>query len=273
MTFSLDNYLLKRLGLLTGILGILTLLMCSGNAEIEFASSNGDKGPEALHQPFAALLQKYVVKTRFDYEGIFRDKADLQQLYDYVDQLETQRPGSWSKPAALAYWINLYNAATLELVLQNYPVKSIKDIGSLFSSPWSKKVVTVEGNALTLNNIENDIIRKQFDDARIHFALNCASIGCPTLAKTAYTANVLDAQMEAATHNALNSTNWVDIGEDRLLITKIFDWYGEDFTKDAGSVRAFIARYRPDDREVILNPETKLLYKDYDWKLNIAEKR
>ncbi len=228
--------------------------------------------PENLHQTFDELLQKYVHGNRFDYEGIFNNKKDLQQLFDYVDLLEKQNTASWEKNDALAFWINLYNAATLELVLQNYPLKSIKDIGGLFSSPWKREVATVAGRKLNLDAIENDVIRKEFGDARIHFAVNCASIGCPPLANYAYSGKQLDAQLNENTKRALNDPNWVKITEDKLWVTKIFDWYKGDFEADAGSVRKFIAKFRPADQQIILDDSRKIETMDYNWNLNQFEK-
>lgn len=224
--------------------------------------------PPDLHKPFDALLQKYVIGKRFNYGGIANDEADKQRLFTYIDSLKAQTPSNWRQNDALAFWINLYNAATLALVLKNYPVKSIKDIGGLLSSPWNRDVVSVEGKTFTLNQIENDIIRKKFNDARIHFAVNCAAIGCPPIANHAYTNEKLDAQLDAATRRVLNDDNWVEIKSDRLLITKIFDWYEADFEKMAGSVRKFIAKYREKNRAAILDDHRRIEYKEYNWDLN-----
>jgi hypothetical protein len=230
-----------------------------------FAGSN-------IHQDFNDLLQRYVVGEKFDYDALFNNRQDLQKLYNYIDMLEQQNPDNWLEAEALAYWINLYNAATIELVLKNYPVKSIKDIGFLFSSPWKRKIVKVNGKDLSLDDIENKIIRKKFKDARIHFALNCASLGCPPISNSAFNSSELDRQLDAACKRALRSANWVKITEDKILVTKVFDWYKDDFIDYAGSVREFIARYRPEDREKILDKNRKLEYFDYDWSLNKVAK-
>ncbi len=229
--------------------------------------------PPNLHKPFDLLLQKYVIEKRFNYEGIAGNETDKQRLYDYVKTLEAQTPSNWRQQDALAFWINLYNAATLELVLKNYPVNSIKDIGGLLSSPWNQAVVSVEGQTLTLNQIENDIIRKKFSDARIHFAVNCAAISCPPIANHAYNGEKLDSLLDVATRRVLNDENWVEIKNDKLLLTKIFDWYEADFVKMAGSVREFIAKYRENDRQAILDEHRAIEYKDYNWILNKSEVR
>lgn len=226
---------------------------------------------DQLHQSFDQLLGKYVVGQRFDYAAIFANKSDLQNLYDYVDRLEKEKPSKMSREAALAYWLNLYNAATLELVLMHYPLKSIKDIGGFFSSPWNKEVVKVEGEEVTLNQIENEIIRPQFEDARIHFALNCASIGCPPLAKDAFIASNLDAQLESVTATALKGKYWVYLEPGKLHLSKIFDWYEQDFIDYSGSVRQFVAAYLPDKKTQILDENNRIRYLDYDWALNKPE--
>ena len=133
-------------------------------------------------------------------------------------------------------------------------------------------MVTVAGRKLTLDAIENDVIRKEFGDARIHFAVNCASIGCPPLAIFAYSGKLLDAQLNENTQRALNDPNWVEITEDKILVTKIFDWYKGDFETDAGSVRKFIAKFRPADQQKIFDDSRKIETMDYNWNLNQFEK-
>jgi len=235
-----------------------------------FAQTISD-APESLHRPYDILLQLYVSGARFDYDRMWRNEDDLQRLADYVDTLQTRDPSEWPREAALAYWINLYNAATLNLVLQNYPVKSIKDIGGFMKSPWSRKVARVAGKELTLDDIEHKIIRPRFKDARIHFALNCAAIGCPPLSNRAFAAETLEQQLEAACYAALNDPRWVEVTGREIRVSKIFDWYRKDFEEYSGSLREFIARYREKDRETILDETRKLTFKDYDWSLNKVE--
>ncbi len=220
-----------------------------------------------LHQPFDQLLQKYVVNGLVKYDDLHRAKKDVALLRDYVHSLEQINPEKMNKKEALAYWINLYNAVTLRLIIDNYPVGSIKDIGGIFSSPWKKKLVIVNGKNLTLNQIENEIIRPKFKDARIHFALNCASIGCPPLAAHAYQAGSLDRQLDKASKIALSQENWLKIDKS-IRVSKIFNWYGQDFIDYSGSVRQYLARYRPDLRETILDEKKSLKFMDYNWDLN-----
>lgn len=236
--------------------------------------------PADLHEPFDILLRLYVEGTRFNYQAIAANEGDRARLEAYVARLESLNPGNWNGNDALAYWINMYNAATLELILKHYPVNSIKDIGGFFSSPWNEDVVVVAGNPLTLNQIENEIIRPKFKDARIHFALNCASISCPPLANFAYVGESIDEQLDQAVKNVLNNDlviemsseeRWIDFRDNKIYVTKIFDWYKEDFAVDGG-VRKFIAEHRPQDEALLLDEKNKLKYMDYNWDLNRVER-
>ncbi len=172
-------------------------------------------------------------------------------------------------PAAIA---TLISHSTVMVILQAayqdvVAPDSIKDIGGFMKkSPWKRELVTVAGRKLTLNNIENDIIRPDFGDARIHFALNCASIGCPPLSDEAYAADRLSEQLDAACRVALNRDQWVQVDENKLKLTKIFDWYGGDFEKDGGSVLDFVRRYRT---ETIPEGNLEIDFMSYDWSLNI----
>ncbi|HET9887233.1 MAG TPA: DUF547 domain-containing protein, partial [bacterium] len=154
-----------------------------------------DQSPD--HSAFDGLLHRYVVPTGVDYRTWSQNKEDRSALRSYLATLAQQAPSRLERSEALAYWINLYNAATLSLVLEHYPVASIKDIGTALSSPWKKKVVTVEGQRLSLNEIENDIVRPSFLEPRIHFALNCAARSCPPLRNEAYLGPQLESQLEA----------------------------------------------------------------------------
>lgn len=224
---------------------------------------------DLLHAPFDTLLAKYVNGSGVRYDAWSRSPEDLRLLAAYVDTLEAAAVVDFERDAALAYWINLYNAVTLELVLSRYPVDSIKDTAGFLRSPWNKKLVVVGGKELTLNAIENEIIRSRFGDPRIHFALNCASIGCPPLAKAAHRADHLNEQLESACRLAMNDPRYVRLEGSRLVLTKIFDWYGEDFSRDGGSVPSFVARYRKDVQEILNRGEPlKIEFAEYDWSLN-----
>ncbi len=223
---------------------------------------------DALHAPWTALLQKYVHDGRVNYRAWKNSREDLHALRSYLRTLQKYDPARWPRHAALAYWINLYNAATLNLVLSHYPISSIKRVRGFFLSPWRIDVVEVGGRRLSLDQIENSILRKQLHDARIHFALNCASLGCPPLASEAYLPSKIDAQLDAAATRTLRDSRWVDIREEEIRVTRLFRWYAEDFEAAAGSVRAFITRFRPADRAALLDSHRRLRFMKYDWRLN-----
>lgn len=226
----------------------------------------------SLHAPFTQLLSRYVVGDKVRYAAWKANADDLRALSTYVDALEAARPSSFEPKAGLAYWINLYNAATLELVLGRYPVASIKDIGSTFKSPWKKKVVKVEGRELSLDEIENEIVRPTFKDARVHFALNCASLGCPPIRGAAYEPDSLDSELDQNCRRALADARWFSLEGNRARLTKIFDWYGGDFEAWAGGVRAFVAKYGPSvSARSIEDAKISIEFMDYDWALNRAE--
>ncbi len=222
----------------------------------------------SLHAEFSHLLETYVHDNLVDYKSWTANKKDHAALGNYVDQLTALDPAGWPTDAGLAYWINLYNAVTLRLILDNYPLESIKDLGGfLKKSPWKRELVTVAGRTLTLNNIENDIIRPEFGDPRIHFALNCASLGCPPLSPEAYSPANLGNQLDAACTLALNQDPWVLVDGRNLKLTKIFDWYRQDFEIQDGKVVDFIRRFR---KKPLPEGDLKIGYLDYDWSLNEA---
>lgn len=211
------------------------------------------KGPD--HSAWTALLGRHVSpQGRVDYDGIRKDMGSLDA---YLAQLATAVPGAqWDTKESLAYWINAYNAFTIKLILDNWPVKSIREI----DEPWDTKFITLAGDRYSLNEIENEIIRPQFEEPRIHFALVCAAVSCPPLAREAYVAGRLDAQLEQRTRAFINNETFNVTQEEVVRISSLFDWYAADF----GDVTAFLNRYLQPD----IPPKKELYYLEYDWSLN-----
>lgn len=209
------------------------------------------------HSKWNTLLQKHVSnKGNVDYKGF---QKDADELKSYLDELAKNVPTkSWTKNAVLAYWINTYNAFTVKLILDNYPTKSIKDI----SDPWGKKFFTLGTKKYSLEEIEHEILRKM-DEPRIHFAINCASFSCPNLSNEAYTSATLDKQLTDATKSFIADKTKNTITKDKVIISKIFDWFSGDFKKK-GSVIDFLNQYST----IKINPNAKISYKEYNWKLN-----
>lgn len=220
------------------------------------------------HQIWTDLLQKHVNKAgEVDYKGFIKDKAKLEK---YLDALSSTPPdkNTWSEEEQLAYWINAYNAFTVKLIADNYPVKSIQDLHPTFKIPlintvWHKKFFKIGGEDASLDQIEHKILRKEFDEPRIHFAVNCASISCPPLRNEAYEAGKLERQLEEQGRSFINNPKYNKISADRVEISKIFSWFKGDFTKD-GSLIEFLNRYA----KVKIKDSAKVNHMDYNWDLN-----
>lgn len=242
-------------------------------AEPEVAAT----APFVDHSEYDALLQKYVTPYGVRYAAWHANETDRVALQTYLRRLQAAAPSRWAereggRAHALAYWINVYNAVTLDLILDNYPVKSIKDLGNLIRTPWKKKLFSVEGEPLTLNEIENEIIRPQFNEPRIHFAVNCAAISCPPLRGEAYTAERLEEQLEEMTRLFLADPKRTFLDEEgRLHLSKILDWYREDFETDDSGLVDYVRRYSPAVQDLKPGEKVDLKFNDYDWALNEFE--
>lgn len=223
------------------------------------------------HTAFTAILQSSVANQRVDYAALKNNAAPLAAYLGSLAAVKEKEFNGWSKEQRLAYLINLYNAATVKLVVENYPVKSIKKIGSVLKGPWDQEVVPFFGKTVTLNHIEHEVIRAKFGEPRVHFALVCAAVGCPPLRSEAFTADRLGTQMDeqGRIFLATASKNRVDAAAGTLYLSPIFDWFKKDFTDKAGSVEKFVAPYFPEaERKVILGGKLKVKFTDYDWSLN-----
>lgn len=235
------------------------------------------------HTAFNQLLNEIVIprgpQTVVDYALLKNSESRLDAYLSKLEVVTKQEYQSWSKDQQLAFLINAYNAFTLKLIVMNYPeINSIRDLGGLiFSSPWDIKFFTLLGEDSYLDYIEHEIIRKDFNEPRIHFAVNCASRGCPPLLIEAYLANKLDQQLEYATKQFINDPerNRFNAEKTRLELSSIFKWYKHDFEKAAGSLEKFIAPYITDDPEIntlIVYRAASIKYLDYDWSLNDIRK-
>jgi len=209
--------------------------------------------------------------TSVNYKQAQKEKKVIDSLAAQMEGVAKSAYESWSEKDKLAFLINAYNIFTVKLILDNYPVKSIKDLGSLFKSPWKKKFFKLFGEEQTLDGIEHDTIRRFFNEPRIHFAVVCASKGCPALKGEAYVGSRLNEQLEESLRNFLKdeARNRWDSQSNTLFLSKIFKWYEDDFKKAASSVQAFVASRigtSPSDQEKIKTASLEFL--DYDWNLN-----
>lgn len=242
---------------------IFTLLFAVALAATGQVSAAFDQS----HAAFTSVLKQYVRGDRVDYAGLKKSPDKLGAYLGSLAKVSRSEFDGWSEQEEMAYLINLYNAATLKLIIDNYPLKSIKDIGS----PWKKKVVKLFGKDRSLDYVEHDLLRKNYNDPRIHFGVNCASIGCPALRNEAFQAAKLDKQLDEQAKNFLNDRkkNRVDAKNGVLYLSSIFDWFEGDFVKKSESVEKFVAPYfNEGDRKAIAGGRLKIKETDYDWNLN-----
>ena len=226
-----------------------------------YAFDHSHKAWDQILKNFTKVESK---QTLVDYQKI---KKDFKKLDSYLNDLTAVNQTSfkkWTKDDQLAFLINAYNAFTIKLIINHFPIKSIKDIGSFFSSPWKKEFFSLFGEKSYLDKIEHETIRKQFNEPRIHFAVNCASISCPSLFPEAFTGNKLNSQLDKVTKHFLNNRtkNMYDKTKQILHLSKIFKWYAGDFEKKFKSIENFVKKYLTDI--TIKDIE----YMDYDWNLN-----
>ncbi len=200
--------------------------------------------------------------------------ADGKALARYLDALATVPISRYKRNEQLAYWINLYNALTVKVILDHYPVKSIRDIdispGWFSDGPWDKKLIKVEDERLSLNDIEHRILRPIWRDARVHYAVNCASLGCPNLAPTAYNAETMEGSLTKAARAYINHPRGVSIEGGRLYVTKIYEWFVEDFGGNEKGVLDHIRHYANPKLAKMLAKFAAIDGYRYDWGLNDA---
>jgi len=229
--------------------------------EVEQVETKVEKNDAPLpvkisHADFDALLSKYVSNNGVvNYAGF---KNNVSKLDTYLDALTNTKLSSLSKNEKLAFWINAYNAYTIKLILNNYPVNSITDLEG--GKPWDKKWINLDGKTLSLNNIENDIIRPTFNEPRIHFAVNCAAKSCPPLLNKAWTASNLESNFEKQTKKFVNNSQYNNISASSIKISQIFNWYKVDF----GNVVSFLNKYS----NVKIDANAQVEHLEYDWALN-----
>jgi hypothetical protein len=251
-------------------LNVKTLLLAATALMATVTTANAQDAN--VNAPYNEFLAKYVTQV----EGInllAYDKVtdeDEAKLEAYIETLSNVDSSDFNKEEAIAYWANLYNAETINVILDNYPVKSIRKIGLL--GPWKKKRLTVNGERLSLDNIEHDIVRGTYDEPRIHFAFNCASIGCPNLGMKAWEAETLDEDLDQAGRDFIATARGVNVSADgKLTGSSLFKWYKDDFGDSSEEVVAYLAQFAEGEKKDAMLAATKFDKFDYDWGLNIPE--
>jgi len=264
-----------------------------------FAGSNMAETTQDLntfdqnHTIFTKLLQENVKDDKVNYTGFIKS-SKFDKYLESLGNIDSKDFGNWSEKQKLAFWINAYNAFTVKAIIDNYPIKRSFTLVGIFYAPensilqipgvWKKLKFKAVGGNVTLDHIEHGILRKEFKEPRIHVAINCASVSCPDLRNEAYIADKIEYQLEDASRNFVNSKTkgvLVDKNKNRIKVSKIFKWFGDDFfsnyhnqefnnksDKQNGTL-GFIYKYiNEDEKEYVLRGDYKLKYMPYDWELN-----
>ena len=263
-------------------------------AMLFFSLAAGAQSFDHSHAAFTALLKKHVVvidggkSSKVKYADFKKDEPQLKAYLDSLSKVPEAEFNGWTKPQQMAFLINAYNGYTLELILQNYPVKSIKDIGGVFDNRWKRKFFKLLGQDSYLDKIEHETLRKPgvYNEVRVHYAVNCASIGCPALREEAFSADKLGAQLEEQAVRFLSDHSRNRFENGKLEVSKIFDWFKDDWDKgNAGfdgktpaikSREEYFSRYAkqlavsPADQQVVASGKAPISFLDYDWNLNGA---
>ena len=218
------------------------------------------------HSLYAGLLKKYVKDGVVNYQGFKNEESVLDK---YLKVLEDVDSKTLSRNEQFAFYVNAYNAWTIKLILSGYPgVKSIEDLGNIFKRPWEKKICRIDGDVITLDDIEHKILRPRFKDPRVHFAINCAALSCPPLISEPYRGDTLDRQLDHSARAFINNPQRNYLEDNTLYISKIFKWFSKDFDND---VIGFLIKYAKEDLKKELEAKRskiKIKYLDYDWSLN-----
>ena len=271
---------MKFPGLCTTLFLVLFWTFGAGAAQspelIPFWNTSDESNASSIdHSSWQELLNVYLDAEhasgihRFNYAALKDSEDDQQSLRKYLMSLTSLDPRQYARQEQLAYWINLYNALTVYVVTGRYPVESIREIksGLINFGPWDKELIIIQGQKLTLNNIEHGILRPIWRDPRLHFAINCASIGCPNLSPEVYRSDNLERLLEEGSSDYVNHPRGVSIEGDRLTVSSLFDWWKDDFGGTDEAVLEHLKKYaEPDLAEQLL--KFTEFDDDYDWNLN-----
>lgn len=281
MQTLLANFAANKLWLtltLLIIMGVAAMQLLRPTHQTEansfWQSSVSNNTQDIDHSDWQQILDGYLISDhisgvyRFDYARVSAD--DKQLLDSYLQDLQQLDPRGYSRNTQKAYWINLYNALTVRLILDHYPVDSITTLGESIVSfgPWDDPVAQIQGQALSLNDIEHRILRPLWQDNRIHYAVNCASIGCPNLSAQVFTASNLDSLLDHAARAYVNHPRGVNIENGRLTVSSIYHWYREDFGDTDAALLAHLQQYAHAPLRQQLERYRDGIDHDYDWSLN-----
>lgn len=240
-----------------------------------WTAHNPDSDGRIDHGVWGDFLERYLVTGSDGVNRIAYGKVtpeDASALDGYIEDLSKETISDYARPEQMAYWINLYNALTVQVIVDHYPVESIRDIdispGLFIDGPWGKKLVTIEGEKVALDDVEHQILRPIWKDPRIHYAVNCASIGCPNLQPVPFEADLLNRQLDDAAAEFVNHSRAVEIRDGRVITSSIFDWFEEDFGDSEQGVIAHLKAYATPDLAMKLEDIGEVYDHGYDWQLN-----
>lgn len=267
--------------LLAGVAALATACSCASDGPAALTTSaTAEAGPfNQSHALLDGLLRQYVKPDGVDYKGLAGDSDTLDTYLAGLEAVKLADFETWSTDERFAFWIDAYNGYILSLIVHNYPVDSIRDLGgTVFGRIWDRELVPlshlapdIDHELLSFNDIEHVILRPTFKDARVHAAVNCASASCPPLATHAFVAASLDADLEAAMSAFVQdpTRNHLDRDGAELKLSSIFDWFSEDFVRDEGSIKAYIKHFAGEEGGDWIDT-ADVSYLDYSWDLNDA---
>lgn len=270
-------------GLTLLLLALPALLHAAPKADLwdYWAEHDPDSSISVDHSPWSAFLQRSVTQgpngiNRVDYGAV--TARDRKSLDSYLERLAQTEVRSMSRASQKPFWINLYNALTVQVILDHYPVDSIQDIdispGFFSSGPWGKKLVTIEGKKLSLDDIEHRILRPIWEDPRIHYAVNCAALGCPNLQTEAFTAGNIEGLLDKGAREYINHFRGVTIEDANLIVSSIYEWFEEDFGGSESGVIEHLMHYAEPELKQKLKGLSTIDDDRYDWSLNdVTEER
>ena len=278
---NLRNTVMSFIGILIGGLVVFSMTKSFAAPKAElwamWAAHNVHSVAVIDHGPWDTFLKKYAMTgpngvNRLPYGRV--SAADRRRLDAYIDGLSGIQIRIYRRSEQLAYWINLYNALTIRLILQRYPVESILDLnispGWLSVGPWGKKLLRVEGEEISLDDIEHRILRPIWRDNRVHYGVNCASVGCPNVAKSAYVGATVDKALTDAAIAYVNSGRGVNFDDGDLYVSSIYKWFVADFGGNAAGVIAHLKKYAAPGIKAKLGKFSDVSGYQYDWSLNEA---
>jgi len=224
------------------------------------------------HDLWQEILRSYLILNKEKNSHLFNYKAvtsqDKNKLSTYLTKLQAIDPRAYNKNEQLAYWINLYNALTVQLIVDHYPIKSIRGIGNGYTGPWNIPLAKIAKKSVTLNQIEHGILRPLWQDSRIHYAINCASIGCPDLSTRPFTSLNINQQLDAMAYRFINQDKAVNFLGSTLVLSSIYDWFSDDFGHSHSDIIRHLSQYaKPELKNKLDNFSGDIKF-SYNWKLN-----